>query len=49
MQMKRKSMFWTAWAVIGLTLVVAAGVKSFANDVRERIERSALQYLPSEK
>jgi len=47
--MKRKSMFWTAWAVIGLTLVVAAGVKSFANDVRERIERSALKYLPSGK
>lgn len=42
-------MFWTAWAVIGLTLVVAAGVKSFANDVRERIEQSALKYLPSEK
>ncbi len=47
--MKRKSMFWTAWAVIGLTLVVAAGVKSFANDIKERIESSALRYLPTEK
>ncbi len=47
--MKRKNMFWTAWAIIGLTLVVAAGVKSFADDVKERIERSALKYIPTEK
>ena len=46
MQMKRKNIFWTAWAIIGLTLVVAAGVKSFANEVRDKIERSALKYLP---
>ncbi|HNS08298.1 MAG TPA: hypothetical protein PKN29_01295 [Candidatus Ozemobacteraceae bacterium] len=45
--MRRKNIFWTAWAIIGLTLVVAAGVKSFADDVKERIERSAHKYLPS--
>jgi len=49
LQMKRKNIFWTAWAIIGLTLVVAAGVKSFANEVRDKIERSALKYLPCEK
>jgi len=49
LQMKRKNIFWTAWAIIGLTLVVAAGVKSFANEIRDKIERSALKYLPCEK
>jgi len=49
LQMKRKNISWTAWAIIGLTLVVAAGVKSFANEIRDKIERSALKYLPCEK
>lgn len=47
--MKRKNVFWTAWAIIGLTLVIAAGVKSFANEVRDKIERSTLRYISSEK
>jgi len=44
----KRNIFWTAWGVVGLMFLLSASLKSFAAEIRKRVDANEHKYVSEE-
>lgn len=44
----KRNLFWTVWGIVGLVFLLSASIKSFAAEIRKRVEANEHKYISEE-
>ncbi len=44
----KRNVFWMVWGIVGLVFLLSASIKSFAAEIRKRVEANEHKYVSEE-